>query len=250
MGTEKDLFGKGLHYSMGKEDDLPKGDGSSSLEYRNFLEKNKKIMPNKCEDIKEKIDYLEDYSYNNKYNKRGDLVRKKLREIYKGNPSTDSGKLDNLYSILSKGEIINEKEEEFRHCNYLKNIHLRIKEIIPEDPRITLKSERKELRLVLDFGKGFETYEDFSLEYTGNLFEMKYIALNDTASQTFSKNSELFPLIRESKTLEGFLQQIIKEREVPEKYNSLLILDASGNYKEAEITTDFFSKAFSKKLCV
>ena len=64
-------------------------------------------------------------------------------------------------------------------------------------------------------------------------------------NQIFIKNQGI-----PSKTLEGFLQQIIKEREVPEKYNSLLILDASGNYKEAEITTDFFSKAFSKKLCV
>ena len=45
MGTEKDIFGKGLHYSMGKEDkpkyDLPKGDDFPSLNYKNFLDETK-----------------------------------------------------------------------------------------------------------------------------------------------------------------------------------------------------------------
>ena len=45
MGTEKDIFGKALHYSMGKEDkpknDLPKRDDSPSLDYKDFLDKTK-----------------------------------------------------------------------------------------------------------------------------------------------------------------------------------------------------------------
>tara|TARA_B100000315_G_C14438987_1_gene523812 strand:- start:63 stop:1001 length:939 start_codon:yes stop_codon:yes gene_type:complete len=40
MGTEKDIFGKAVHYSMGKDDkpkyDLSEKDDSPSLEYRNF----------------------------------------------------------------------------------------------------------------------------------------------------------------------------------------------------------------------
>jgi|TARA_Y100000310_G_scaffold207340_1_gene207845 hypothetical protein len=40
MGTEKDIFGKALHYNMGKKDkpeyDLPKRDDSPSLDYGNF----------------------------------------------------------------------------------------------------------------------------------------------------------------------------------------------------------------------
>lgn len=49
MGTEKDIFGKALHYSMGKEDkpkyDLPKRDDSLSLDYKNFLDKTKTGKP-------------------------------------------------------------------------------------------------------------------------------------------------------------------------------------------------------------
>ena len=40
MGTEKDIFGKAVHYSMGNEDkpkySLPNGDDSPSLDYKNF----------------------------------------------------------------------------------------------------------------------------------------------------------------------------------------------------------------------
>jgi|TARA_B100000315_G_C14474957_1_gene540168 hypothetical protein len=49
MGTEKDIFGKASHYGMGKEDkpkyDLPKGDDSPSLDYKNFLDEAKTGKP-------------------------------------------------------------------------------------------------------------------------------------------------------------------------------------------------------------
>ena len=49
MGTEKDIFGKAVHYSMGNEDkpkySLPKKDEASSLDYKDFLNKAKTGKP-------------------------------------------------------------------------------------------------------------------------------------------------------------------------------------------------------------
>ena len=49
MGTEKDIFGKALHYGMGKEDkpkyDLSEKDDSPSLDYKDFLDKIKTGKP-------------------------------------------------------------------------------------------------------------------------------------------------------------------------------------------------------------
>jgi len=49
MGTEKDIFDKALHYSMGEKDepkyDLPNEDDSPSLDYKNFLDKTKTGKP-------------------------------------------------------------------------------------------------------------------------------------------------------------------------------------------------------------
>jgi len=49
MGTEKDIFGKALHYSIGEKDepkyDLPKREDTPSLDYKNFLDKTKTGKP-------------------------------------------------------------------------------------------------------------------------------------------------------------------------------------------------------------
>jgi hypothetical protein len=49
MGTEKDIFGKALHYSMGKEDkpkyDLSKREDTPSLDYGDFISKAKTGKP-------------------------------------------------------------------------------------------------------------------------------------------------------------------------------------------------------------